>query len=171
MRSIVTFSPFQELHRFADMMDRMWDTDLSPGISAPTTTVPMDVWEQDNKIFIKAAVPGVDPSKIDVSVDNAVLTISGEFSDEHETSNENKKFYHREFRYGKFTRSLSLPDDAEADKIDAEYKNGFITVQIPRKTMQALPQPKKVLVRNAEGLRGSTQSDTKSIENKSGENR
>src|SRR5258707_1373839 len=123
MRSIVTFSPFQELHRFADTMDRMWDSDQRPSSLGPGFSVPMDVWEQDGQIFIRAAVPGVDPSKTELSIDQGVLTISGEFNDEHESHSDYRKIYHREVRYGRFSRSITLPEDADQDHIDAEYKD------------------------------------------------
>lgn len=140
MRSIVTFSPFHELHRFADMMDRMWDSDQLPtGMG-----VPMDVWEQDNHIFIKASLPGIDPKQIDLSVENDILTISGEFCDKHEDPNNNRRMVHREVRYGNFTRSISLPKDADQDHIDADYDNGFLTVKVPRKQAPPNTQPKKL---------------------------
>src|SRR5690349_4958571 len=118
MSSIVTFSPFQELHRFADLMDNLWDTNQSMGNFGSAFSVPLDVWEQDGSLFIKAAVPGVDPNNIDLNVENGVLTLSGEFRNEHETEGKDKKFYHREFRYGRFSRSLRLPEDVDTENID-----------------------------------------------------
>jgi HSP20 family protein len=156
MRSIVTFSPFQELHRFADMMDSMWDSEKFPGGGL---SVPMDVWEQDGKIFIKAAVPGVDPNRIELSVEEGVLTVSGEFSDEHEVQSDNRKMYHREMRYGRFTRSIALPEDADQDGIEAEYKNGFLTIQVPRRKQPATKQAKRLQIRNTGQSQGqSTQT-------------
>lgn len=146
MRSIVTYSPFHDLHRFADMMDRMWDAEPALGGAG----VPMDVWEQNNDIFIKAAVPGVDPNKIDLSLENGVLTISGEFGDEHETPTNERKMYHREMRYGRFTRSVTLPENADEDHIGAEYRHGYLTIRIPRLQRPEKTETKKLPIRNAD---------------------
>ena len=161
MRSIVNFSPFQELHRFADMMDRMWETGQPSLGSAGTFTVPIDVWEEDNKIVVKAAIPGMDPSDIELTVDNNILTISGEFRDEKENRPENRKMYHREVRYGYFSRSISLPEDADLDKLDAEYQNGFLLVKVQRKQQHVTSPTKKIPIRNlGQGQKSLTGSQT-----------
>jgi HSP20 family protein len=150
MRSIASYSPFTELRRMADVMERMWDSNLSPlgGNFGANFQVPIDIWEESNTLFVKAALPGVKPEDINVDIDNGMLTMSGEFKDEHETRSEDRRTYHQEFRYGSFSRTVRLPEGIDDENIDAEYRDGFLTIRIPR-TAAAEKQPKKIQVRNA----------------------
>jgi HSP20 family protein len=137
------------------MMDRMWDSGQSLGAFS---SVPIDVWERDGQIYVKASVPGVDPRNIQVNVEDNILTISGEFRDEHETQAESRKMYHREVRYGNFSRAIALPDDVDTDKMDAEYQNGFITIRIPRRQQQQSSQSKRIEIRNADQSPGRSET-------------
>jgi len=167
MGSIVTFSPFHELHRFAEQMDRMWDSNQGAGNFGSSFSVPLDIWEQDGNLYVKAAIPGVDPENIELNVENGVLTLSGEFKNEQEVEGKDKKYYHREFRYGRFSRSITLPDDVDPDRIEAEYNNGFITVRVPRNQKQA-PQAKRLQIRNASAGQGqSVQQRGQSVQQRS----
>lgn len=150
MRSIVSYSPFSELRRLADQMDRLWESDTSPlaGFGGDFS-VPIDIWEENNNLFVKAALPGVNPDDININIDNGILTMSGEFKDENENQNPDRRMYHREFRYGSFNRSVRLPEGANEDQIDAEYNNGFLTVRVPRAEEQAR-QPKRIPVKTGE---------------------
>jgi len=168
MRSIVTFSPFQELHRFADMMDRMWEGQSVAGFGS-SFSIPIDVWEENNNILVKAAVPGIDPNQVEINIENSILTISGEFKDDHETQAENRKMYHREMRYGYFSRSIALPEDVDEEKPDAEYRNGFIMIRIPRKKQQPHTAAKKIPIRNAESTQALNQGQGNTTPNRSGE--
>jgi HSP20 family protein len=79
---------------------------------------------------VKMWLPGVKPEDIQVSVTNGVLTIRGEVKEEKE---EKEKTYHlRERRYGSFSRSVSLPNDVSADKADADFENGVLTLTLPK---------------------------------------
>jgi len=90
---------------------------------------------------IKAELPEMKKEDVKVSVESGVLTITGERKFEKE---EKKKKYHRVERgYGKFTRRFTLPDDAEASKVKAEFKNGLLTVHLP-KSEKAKPKPIEV---------------------------
>lgn len=160
-RSLVSLSPFTELRRVADMMDRVFepagDSSLFNERMGGGFSVPVDIWEKDNKIMVKAAAPGVKPEDLDVTVEESVLTISGEIRNAHEETQNESKVYHREFRYGRFSRSVRLPEDIDVDAIDAEFNNGFVTVTIPKK-IQPTAQPKRLQVRDTSG-----EAETKSI--------
>src|SRR5438105_9463076 len=89
-----------------------------------------DITEDDKEYVIKAELPDVKKEDVKVTVENGVLTISGERKFEKE---EKKKKYHRiERAYGTFVRTFSLPDVADAGKVNAEFKNGVLTVQMPK---------------------------------------
>jgi HSP20 family protein len=89
-----------------------------------------DITEDDKEYIIKAELPDVKKEDVKVTVENGVLTIAGERKFEKE---EKKKKYHRvERAYGSFVRSFALPDLADADKVKAEFKDGMLTVHVPK---------------------------------------
>jgi len=153
------FRPFDTLRRQVDQLfrdfDRGWDVwqpfsrsmfDLAPAWPTEMTwgTVPaVDVAEHEKAFEITAELPGLDEKNIDIRVANGVLTIKGEKSEEKE---EKRKDYHlSERRYGSFRRSFSLPPGVEADKIDAKFQKGVLTVTLPKST-EAQKQEKKISV-------------------------
>ena len=100
-----------------------------------------DITEDDKEYVIKAELPDVKKEDVRVTVENGVLTISGERKFEKE---EKKKKYHRiERAYGTFVRSFTLPDVADAGKVKAEFKNGVLTVHVP-KSEKAKPKQVEV---------------------------
>lgn len=109
-------------------------------------TLPLEILEKDGKVLVRAAVPGVAPEDLDVSVEDGVLAIRGELKREHE--DKDVRVYRREYTYGTFSRSLRLPDDLDLDHVDAEFKNGFVTITLPR-VEQPKPEVRKVEVRTA----------------------
>ena len=89
-----------------------------------------DITEDEKEYLIKAELPELKKEDVKVTVENGVLTISGERKFEKE---EKKKKYHRVERgYGTFMRSFTLPDDADGKKVKAEFKNGLLTVHLPK---------------------------------------
>ena len=101
----------------------------------------MDIKEEKDRFVLKADVPGVDPTKIEVTMEAGVLTIQGErMLDDPQDRDEYKRM---ERRYGTFYRRFSLPDTADAEKISATGKNGVLEVAIPKKEKA---QPRKITV-------------------------
>ena len=96
-----------------------------------------DVREREKDFLIDVELPGIEKKDIKVEVKNDVLTISGERNDEHEVSE--KGYRNVERHYGKFERSFTLPDTVKAENITAAYKNGVMTLTLP-KTEKALPK-------------------------------
>src|SRR5205814_5037245 len=99
-------------------------------ITLPEWTPLADITEDDREYVIKAELPELRKEDVKVTVENGVLTMSGERKFEKE---EKKKKYHRVERgYGTFVRSFTLPDDADANRVKAEFKNGLLTVHLPK---------------------------------------
>lgn len=93
-------------------------------------TLPIDLIEKDEEFVVRAVVPGFEPKQIDISVQADLLTLSGEVKEENETNKEN---YHvREFSSGSFQRKVRLPADVDSDKATADYKNGILTIHLPK---------------------------------------
>ena len=91
----------------------------------------VDILEKDGDLVLRAELPGVDEKEIELKLEGNVLTLKGERKMEKD---EKKANYHRvESYHGAFSRSFELPDTIDRDKIKAEYKNGILTVTIPRK--------------------------------------
>jgi HSP20 family protein len=149
LRTIVNLDPFAEFQQMSRVIDRMFgDVRQSSFGDAATFALPVDLYEKDNTFFVRAAVPGVSPEQLDVEIQNNVLTIKGETKQTWEEG-EDTKVYHREYRYGSFSRSIRLPERLDLEKVDAEFKDGFVTISIPR-VPEVKPQALKVSVRSNE---------------------
>ena len=126
-------NPMSELQQMIDSMDRAFQSVRTEGRTAnwnPVYTLPVDIWQKDNTVYIRAAVPGVKREDLDIEVNEHVLTISGEMS--HDAlKDESANFWRREYAVGKFSRSIRLPDFAIAEKIEASFENGFVTISVP----------------------------------------
>jgi HSP20 family protein len=95
-----------------------------------TGGLPVDVAENDNELIVRASLPGLDPEDINISVEGDMLTIRGELNEEKE---EQRGQYHlRERQYGSFSRTISLPTRVSVDQANAEFKNGVLTLTLPK---------------------------------------
>jgi HSP20 family protein len=90
----------------------------------------IDVYQTDNDIVIKSTIAGVKPEDLDVSINNDMLTIRGERKNDEQVPEEN--YYYQECYWGTFSRSVILPVDVVAEKIEASMKNGILTVRMPK---------------------------------------
>jgi HSP20 family protein len=138
--SLSHFDPLANLRLFEDAFTRM--------LTEPQTNRPwapsVDIYETENELVLKADLPDVDLKDIDVRVENQTLSISGERKFEKE---ETTKGYHRmERNYGRFTRSFAVPNSFDTEKIAADYKNGVLSVSLPKKEA-AKPRQVKVEVK------------------------
>jgi HSP20 family protein len=104
-------------------------------------TPPVDFVEKDKEYEITAELPGLDEKNVEVKLANGTLTIGGEKKDEKEEKREGYHFSER--RYGSFKRSFRVPDDVEADKIEAAFEKGVLKIRLP-KTAEALKNEKKI---------------------------
>ena len=90
----------------------------------------VDVKETDNSFVLTADIPGLTKKDIKVNVANGKLSISGERS--YETEQENDNYHYRERRFGTFDRSFNLPDTVDEENISASFKNGILSIQLPK---------------------------------------
>ncbi len=104
----------------------------------------VDVVEHDDSYVIEAELPGMNKNDIKISVTNDVLTIQGEKKVEKE--DKKKNFHRTERSYGSFSRTFSLPGNVKADKVEAEFNNGVLTVKVP-KSEEAKPKQIDVKVK------------------------
>jgi HSP20 family protein len=108
-----------------------------------SATVPAaNIIEADDHFNIDLAAPGKKKSDFTIELDEGVLTISSET--ETKSTEKDGSFTRKEFGYSSFKRSFNIPETVSADKISASYKEGILTVSLPKKA-EALPQPKKLI--------------------------
>src|ERR1700737_4312966 len=107
----------------------------------------VDIFETENELVVKADLPDVNPQDLDIRVENNILTIRGERKFEKKVNEEN--YLRIERAYGSFSRSFSLANTVNSDAIKAEYKNGVLTLSIPKRE-EAKPKQFKVNVESPE---------------------
>lgn len=135
MSSLIRWEPFRELLSMREAMDRLFEESfLRPRgrwlVPFDVEALAVDMYETDDKIVVKASLPGVKPEEVDISVTGNTLTIKGETKAEEEVKEEN--YIRRERRYGAFSRSLSLPTQVEVEKAEAAFENGVLTLSLPK---------------------------------------
>jgi HSP20 family protein len=137
MSTAVTADPFQGLRFFEDAVTRLMN---EPRTGRPWSPA-VDILETEDALTLKADLPDVKIEDIDIRVENGTMTLRGSRKFERD---ENVKGYHRiERSYGDFVRSFALPPTVETDKVGAEYKNGVLTITLPKKET-AKPRQVKV---------------------------
>jgi len=141
--NLISWSPFRELDDFFDRYTREIARLRSGGLDEGMRWRPSaDIVENDNEYLIKADLPEVKKEDIDIRVENGVLTLEGERRVEKST--EGEKEHRRETYYGKFSRSFSLPEDVDVDKISAESRDGVLRVHLPKSEAK---KPKSIEVK------------------------
>ncbi len=135
--AILRFDPFRELVALQDRMNRMFEEsvrtrgteegEFASGSWAP----PVDIYETQNALLVKAELPEVKREDIDIRLENGVLTIRGQRKLNEELKN--YQCYRMESQYGTFSRSFSLPRTVNAEKIEANYKDGVLSITIPKR--------------------------------------
>lgn len=135
MTNITRWDPFRELVDLREMTDRLFDRGfIRPwrllAWDAGEGAFPVDLYETDEDVVIKASLPGVKPEQVEISVTGETLTIKAETKEEHEEKQPN---YHRQERhYGAYSRLLTLPTRMDADKADAVFEHGVFTLRLPK---------------------------------------
>jgi HSP20 family protein len=138
--SLTHFDPLANIRIFEDAFTRML---AEPQPNRPWSPA-VDIFETENELVLKADLPDVNQDAIDVRVENQTLTIAGERKFEKQDTG---KGYHRmERSYGTFVRSFAVPNTFDTESIAAEYKNGVLSVTLPKKEA-AKPRQIKVAVK------------------------
>ncbi|WP_456428861.1 Hsp20/alpha crystallin family protein [Nitratifractor sp.] len=140
------FKEFQNMQKTFEYMNRLMQSVEKVAQEAPAVDfVPaVNTRETDDAYYIEVDLPGVKKEDINIDVKDNVLTISGERKIEEERKEDD--FYRVESVYGTFERSFTLPEDVDVDKIEAEAKDGVLTVKIP-KAQSVEKTPKKIEIK------------------------
>ena len=132
---VMRWNPFREMNRMRDEMDQMMNT-IVPGIASElslgrgTWNPAVNIAETDDNYTITAELPGFNKNDFKVTYDNGFLSIRGERKKEKE--DKGKEWHRIESYYGSFERSFYLPMPVKSEKIDAQYKDGILTLTLPK---------------------------------------
>lgn len=149
--AIVRWEPFKDLLTTQGRFNRLFNDTFAHAFdddqfSAKAWTPAVDIYETDQNLVMKAELPGIDPKDLEVRVEDGTLYLKGERKYEHEVKEEN---YHRvERSYGSFARTFSLPRTINTEDIKADYKDGILTLTMPKRE-EAKPKTVKINVAQA----------------------
>ena len=145
------WEPFREMVGVREAMDRFFGDGFTH-LHRPLWTVQgggnlsLDVYHTPESLVVKAAIPGVKPEEVEVTVIGSILTIKGKAKSEDEVKE--GSYLMRERRYGAFSRTVTLPKGLKTDEIEATYDDGVLTLTIP-KAEEVKPKAVKVNVKKA----------------------
>jgi len=144
--SIQRWDPFREMMTLREAMDRLFQESFIRPSSAGMASLEggalaVDMYQTDNELVVKAPLPGVKPEDVEITITGDTLTIRGAIKAEQEIKREN--YFRQERRFGSFARTLTLPLPVQAEKAEATFDNGLLTLTIP-KAAEARPKQIKV---------------------------
>ena len=134
MTNLIQWTPFREL-------DRVFEDDFFMPIASRLHAPAVDLYETDNDVVAEVSIPGIDPKKVDVEIENNILHIRS--NEESVSEDKGKGYYRKEVRRGMFARSIGLPVDVDADKVKATSEKGILKIVMPKSEKA---KPKKVSV-------------------------
>jgi HSP20 family protein len=139
MATITRWDPFRDLMEIQGELNRLFgrtygsneDNGGAAALATGTWTPAVDVYEDKDKVVLHVELPGVEPDGVDVSVEDSTLTIRGERAFARDLEEQN--FHRVERRYGAFVRAFTLPATADAERVDASFDKGVLTIEVPKK--------------------------------------
>jgi len=165
MTVLTRWDPFREFVTLQSRMNRLFSESQTgsgqeEALTTSTFAPAVDVYEDEHNVILKIEVPGIDEKDIDVTVENNTLAVHGERKFEKEEKEEN--FRRVERQYGSFTRTFTLPNTVDSEKVEANYDKGVLKIQLAKK---AEAKPKQIKVNVGAGKPAASE---KTLEGKSG---
>ena len=136
MTNLTRWEPAREMLTLREAMDRLFDDAFTRPFSlvrdggSTWSSLTIDMYETNNDVVVKAALPGLKADEVQINVSNDVLTLKGEMK--HEEEKKDKSWHIREHRWGAFERSIRLPTGVIADRAKADFDNGILTITLPK---------------------------------------
>ena len=156
--TLVRWQPWQEIDTLRRQFDDLFD-ELVPMTRAPIkpngqTFIPaIELKSTDEAVILRAELPGIEAKDLDVEVGRESVAIAGEYKTEAKTEDKEHQIYRSEFRYGKFQRVIPLPTTVENDQVKAEFKDGILTLTMPKVEAE---RPKVVKLNLGEGAESTS---------------
>jgi HSP20 family protein len=160
MSTIMRYDPFREMLSLRKAMDQLfeqsfvrptWGTGGTQGMS-----VPMNVYQDEQGYHVQVLLPGVNPDNVELSVQQNSLTLQGQFQPET-TSNQQVNWLLQEIGHGSFKRSITFPQQIDADKITTSYEHGVLTIFVP---ISEVSRPKKISIAGAQPKQVTVEAGT-----------
>ncbi|MFL5870101.1 MAG: Hsp20/alpha crystallin family protein [Solirubrobacterales bacterium] len=141
--ALIRWEPSREVDTLQTEVNRVFDAFFGsgPGTRVRRWVPAMDLVETDDQLVLRADLPGLTRDDVELEVKDGVLTVSGERKAEHEEKSEG--YYRVERAFGRFSRSLTVPDGVDAESITADFKDGVLEVRIPK---PAERQPQRIAI-------------------------
>ena len=134
MSNLIRWEPAREMMTLREAMDRLFDDAFTRPLSLrdgwSVSGPAVDMYQTDDEIVVKAAIPGIKADEVQINITGEVLTLKGEMKQQEEK--EEKAWHIREQRWGSFERSVVLPAHVVSDKAKAEFENGILTITLPK---------------------------------------
>jgi len=137
---MIKWEPWADVERFIDVLP-------TSVFGKAGLDLAIDVYEEGANVVAKMQLPGIDPGKLNVSVEDDYLRVSG--SREEEKEEKSKQYYRKEIKKGEFVRMVTLPAAVEKDKVEAIYERGVLSITMPRKEKKESSGPVKIKVLGA----------------------
>lgn len=137
-----TYSNFPNWSLIDELFNRDLPSVFSSGFNSGMTLPKVNIKETPESYFVEMAVPGLKKSDFQINLDNDVLSISTEMKEENEQKEEN--YVRKEYEYASFNRTFSLPEFVNGDKIKADYNDGILNIQLPKKE-EAKQKPTRII--------------------------
>ena len=136
MNNLTRWEPVRETMTLRDAMDRLFDDAFTRPFSlmreggTAWSSPAIDMYQTDNEVVVKAALPGMKGDEVQINVTGDILTLKGELK--HEEEKKDRSWHVREHRWGAFERSITLPTGVISDKAKADFENGILTITLPK---------------------------------------
>ena len=133
MSNLTRWEPVRDMMTLREAMDRLFDDAFTRPINLRDggwSSPAIDMYQTDDDVVVKAALPGFKADEVQINVTGDVLTLRGEMK--HEEEQKDKAWHIREHRWSSFERSIALPTAVKADKAVADFENGILTVTLPK---------------------------------------
>jgi HSP20 family protein len=164
--NIIKYDPFREMRSLQDEVNRLFNSSFSRaesgdnGLTRGTWSPSVDIFENKNELVLEAEMPGVNADDVNISIENNVLTLSGERR--FEKKNENDNFHRVERVYGAFTRSFTLPPTVSSENAQAEFENGVLRLKLAKREEA---KPRRIEIKAGSNSQQKT-TDTKAPQSK-----
>ncbi len=140
----MTLIKWQNRHPLADIVSNFFDNDLGDFFGKRFSDPAANIVEQPDAFLLEIAAPGMKKEDFKINLENNILTISAEFDDEKRE--DGKNYTRKEFYYGSFSRSFTLPKTIELEKIKAEYEHGILKINMPKREASKVEVKKQIQI-------------------------
>lgn len=132
MSDITRWEPARQMMTLREAMDRLFDDAFTRpfGLDGVSGMPAIDLYQDNDQVVVKAALPGLKPEDVQITLADNVLTLRGEFKKVEEKKD--TTYHIREQQSGHFERSIMLPTEVQSDKVKADFENGVLTVSLPK---------------------------------------